>query len=84
MELSGIPQQEECLLRGKLNFHQELATIGSRICFHESFTCHLTRYFSCVHACAHTHTRKQTETRNDTVQIRNRETDLDNLLQNSV
>ena len=54
LELSRIPQCEECLLRSKLSFHQELAT----------------------------HT--QTEIRNTTSQIRNRETDLDNLLQNSV
>ena len=31
-----------------------------------------------------TKTNKQTETRNDTVQIRNREPDLNNLLQNSI
>ena len=54
LELSRIPQWEECLLQGKLRFHQELAT----------------------------HT--QTKIRNTTSQIRNRETNLDNLLQNSV
>ena len=54
LELSRIPQWEECLLQGKLRFHQELAT----------------------------HT--QTKIRNTTSQVRNRETDLDNLLQNLV
>ena len=54
LELSGIPQWEECLLQGKLRFHQELAT----------------------------HT--QTKNRNTTSHVRNRETDLDNLLQTLV
>ena len=54
LELSRIPQWEECLLQGKLRFHQELAT----------------------------HT--QTKIRNTTSQVRNKETDFDNLLQNLV
>ena len=83
LELSEIPQWEECLLRVKLHFRQQLATIGSRKCFLESLTCHLINpSLSCMHAYTHSHI--QTETRNDTTQIRNRESDLDNLLRNSV
>ena len=60
LELSGIPQWEECLLRVKLHFRQQLATIGNRICFLESLTCHLINpSLSCMHAYTHSHIHKQ-------------------------